>query len=90
MASRRPGAPAPFLIVRAIPTRRTLQRYERRRESTKNSTRWPARTGSSGGWAVIWRTVIPGLPRIWPGTGGSTAGAVPSLPERSRTDTTTM
>ena len=86
----RPGAPLPFLIVCAMPTRRMLQRYERRRESTKNSTRWPARTGSSGGCAVISRTVIPGLPRTWPGTGGSTAGAVPTLPERSRTATTTM
>ena len=35
--------------------------------------------------AVIWRTVIPALPRTWPGTGGSTAGALPTLPERSRT-----
>ena len=39
---------------------------------------------------MIWRTVMPGLPRICPGTGGSTAGAVPTLPERSRTATTTM
>jgi len=36
------------------------------------------------------RTVMPGLPRTWPGTGGSTAGAVPRLPARSRTRTTTM
>ena len=33
---------------------------------------------------------MPGRPRTWPGTGGRTAGAVPTLPERSRTRTTTM